>query len=386
MDLEALQIVAPFLADHDGAKQKRRRYQRRSSAPTRGTGPLRLALAGATRSGSAGVGSPSSRSIGEATPHPSGVNWNEINFRPATITHRDIRSIGLADRIQARANGGRKIPPVSGPTGLRGHRRSSPLGCPKLLWRPSQLTRGDGVRQSNRSVWSGFRPDMSEGAWQWPSSCVLGVHSIGWFMPLIAQHRLGAHCGWSAWRGGRCPPRTPLVAEHCKGSERYGHLNDDRAEREQPEFSLGLRIHGSPNAQRHGSFQGSRIWRASRASAAGEGGHCQFFATSLAGGLRSKIPVCSTTRAKSAIVFSLMIDCAGCRGCQIFGRLRPIRIFRKRGAMAPIKRQGVSGTNVAHFIRLSPKVGQQRADCFEFSVGEISNGSLGWAAMKKQFQ
>jgi hypothetical protein len=42
----------------NGAKQKRRCYQRRSGAPTRGTGPLRLALAGATRSGSAGVGSP----------------------------------------------------------------------------------------------------------------------------------------------------------------------------------------------------------------------------------------------------------------------------------------------------------------------------------------
>ena len=39
-------------------QQKRRCYQRRSGAPTRGTGPLRLALAGATRSGSAGVGSP----------------------------------------------------------------------------------------------------------------------------------------------------------------------------------------------------------------------------------------------------------------------------------------------------------------------------------------
>jgi len=38
--------------------QKRRCYQRRSGAPTRGTGPLRLALAGATRSGTAGVGSP----------------------------------------------------------------------------------------------------------------------------------------------------------------------------------------------------------------------------------------------------------------------------------------------------------------------------------------
>jgi hypothetical protein len=125
------------------------------------------------------------------------------------------------------------------------------------LRRPGQLTKGDRLRQSNRSVWSAFRPDVSEGAWQRPSSCVLGAHSIGWFMPLIAQHRLGAHCGWEARRGGRCPPRTPLVAEHCKGSERYGHLNDDRAEREQPDFSLGLRIHGSPNAQRHGSFQGS---------------------------------------------------------------------------------------------------------------------------------
>src|SRR5260370_42490403 len=44
-------------------------------APTRGIGPLRLALAGATRSGSAGVGSLGSRSAGEATPHSSGVNW-----------------------------------------------------------------------------------------------------------------------------------------------------------------------------------------------------------------------------------------------------------------------------------------------------------------------
>ena len=61
----------------DGAKQKRRCYQRRSGAPTRGTGPLRLALAGATRSGSAGVGSHGSRSAGEATPHSSGVNWND---------------------------------------------------------------------------------------------------------------------------------------------------------------------------------------------------------------------------------------------------------------------------------------------------------------------
>ena len=57
----------------DGANQKRRCYQRRSGAPTRGTGPLRLALAGATRSGSAGVGSRGSRSAGDATPRPNGV-------------------------------------------------------------------------------------------------------------------------------------------------------------------------------------------------------------------------------------------------------------------------------------------------------------------------
>jgi hypothetical protein len=59
------------------AKQERRCYQRRSGALTRGTGPLRLALAGATRAGSAGVGRLGSRSAGEATPHPSGVNWDD---------------------------------------------------------------------------------------------------------------------------------------------------------------------------------------------------------------------------------------------------------------------------------------------------------------------
>ena len=33
-------------------------------------------LAGATRAGTAGVGSHGSRSIGKPMPHPSGVNWN----------------------------------------------------------------------------------------------------------------------------------------------------------------------------------------------------------------------------------------------------------------------------------------------------------------------
>jgi hypothetical protein len=37
-------------------QQERRCCQRRSRCTTRGTAPLRLALAGATRSGSAGVG------------------------------------------------------------------------------------------------------------------------------------------------------------------------------------------------------------------------------------------------------------------------------------------------------------------------------------------
>jgi hypothetical protein len=49
---------------------------------TRGTGPLRRALAGATRSGSAGVGSLRSRSVDKATRHSPGVNWTGLlNFK-----------------------------------------------------------------------------------------------------------------------------------------------------------------------------------------------------------------------------------------------------------------------------------------------------------------
>ena len=47
----------------------------------------------------------------------------------------------------------------------------------------------------------------------------------------------------------------------------------------------------------------------------------------------SKIPVCSTTRVKSAIVFSLMVDGSNPLDCRIFGRLRPVRIVRKRSAI-----------------------------------------------------
>jgi hypothetical protein len=92
--------------------RKRRCYQRRSGAPTRGTGPLRLALAGATRSGSAGVGSPGSRSVGEATPHPRAVNWNDNlilgqRLSPiATSQHRRNPSVaGRGERAKAAREG-----------------------------------------------------------------------------------------------------------------------------------------------------------------------------------------------------------------------------------------------------------------------------------------
>src|SRR5258708_31838485 len=67
-------------------------------------------------------------------------------------------------------------------------------------------------------------------------------------------------------------------------------------------------------------------------------------------GSRSKIPVCRTTRVKSAIVFSLMIDGSGSLGCRIFGRLRPVR---KRGAMcltAAGNRFGESARDAAYQI------------------------------------
>lgn len=41
-------------------------------------------------------------------------------------------------------------------------------------------------------------------------------------------------------------------------------------------------------------------------------------------GARPRMPVCSTTRVKSAIVFSLTVDGSGSPICRIFGRLRPV--------------------------------------------------------------
>jgi hypothetical protein len=50
------------------------------------------------------------------------------------------------------------------------------------LRRPSQLTKGGRLRQSNRSVWSGFRPDVSEGAWL-HLLCVAGIDPLRATLP-----------------------------------------------------------------------------------------------------------------------------------------------------------------------------------------------------------
>src|ERR1700746_2841332 len=70
---------------------------------TRGSSPLRLALAGATRSGTAGVGS-LARSAQKVTPHPTGVN---IKFRPAVMTDRDGAT--LACRLGSDTPAGRAL-------------------------------------------------------------------------------------------------------------------------------------------------------------------------------------------------------------------------------------------------------------------------------------
>jgi hypothetical protein len=49
---------------------------------------------------------------------------------------------------------------------------------------------------------------------------------------------------------------------------------------------------------------------------------------------RSRIPVSSTTRVKSAIVFSLTVEGSASLDCRILGRFRPVRIVTKRDAMS----------------------------------------------------
>jgi hypothetical protein len=62
---------------------------------SRGTGPLRLALTGATRSGSAGVGSLSRDPLVRLRCIQVESIGTTINFRPAAITNRDIAASAL---------------------------------------------------------------------------------------------------------------------------------------------------------------------------------------------------------------------------------------------------------------------------------------------------
>ena len=132
--------------------------------------------------------------------------------------------------------------PVSGPTGLRGHRRSPPLGGPKLLQRPGQLTRGGCLRQSNRSVWSGFRPDVCEGAWQHSSKRVTN-HSIRYGQnsstKLGRQARAKTRPDQPARPARlRLAPLAPRFSVHPSQARRYG--------RPQLAMSNFRSNHGSP--------------------------------------------------------------------------------------------------------------------------------------------
>lgn len=57
---------------------------------------------------------------------------------------------------------------TSGPNAPRERKQSPPQGWPRPLRRPSQCSTGGLLRQSGPNVWSGFRLDMCEGAWQRP--------------------------------------------------------------------------------------------------------------------------------------------------------------------------------------------------------------------------
>jgi hypothetical protein len=53
-------------------------------------------------------------------------------------------------------------------------------------------------------------------------------------------------------------PCEHLVGQDRKGGDRDGHLDDDRADRQEPNFALGLRVHGLPNAEVQGSIRAYR--------------------------------------------------------------------------------------------------------------------------------
>jgi hypothetical protein len=97
------------------------------------------------------------------------------------------------------------------------------------------------------------------------------------------------------------------------------------------------------NAGRAHFGEGDFLLAAFCGAAAVDGGH-QSFAPLPASFSRSKIPVYSTTRAKSATVSWLIVDGSGSRGCRIFGRLLPVRMVRKRGA-CPIRVHRAAAAN-----------------------------------------
>jgi hypothetical protein len=109
--------------------------------------------------------------------------------------------------------------------GPSGRRRNPPPTCLKLLPRLGQLTLGARVRRSSRSVWSGFRPDMSEGAWRppcgWPFNPLLPKQ----FLVHARDHALQSGCIWTrrgegaGHAGGSFVEPFPAVGKHITAGD-----------------------------------------------------------------------------------------------------------------------------------------------------------------------
>src|SRR5258706_2370498 len=136
--------------------KKRRCYQRRSGAPTRGTGLLRLALAGATRSGSAGVGSLARDPLARLRRVQLESIETTINFRPAVITNRDIAA-------SAHACGGRRRCRRSrahGP-GMHAATKARPKPVPGLRWKRARALGLANGRQAGFDRFDRSQADLS---------------------------------------------------------------------------------------------------------------------------------------------------------------------------------------------------------------------------------
>ena len=142
--------------------RKRRCYQRRFGAPTRGTGPLRLALAGATRSGSAGVGSLFRDPLARLRRLQVESIGTKFNFRPAAITSCDIAASAHAC-VRPRRSGGIPLMPIEA---------TIFLGRPILFVAP-RLKIGLGPTGTLATASKSLR------AWL-KVSAVPSVHSLGW--------------------------------------------------------------------------------------------------------------------------------------------------------------------------------------------------------------